>query len=390
MLILIGFNTNAQWQDTYPASQQMNCVTASGTNVFAGRAGGGIEGSLDSGVSWTNCCSNGMVYPYIWSIMVDDTNVLAATGSGVYLSTDSAANWIPISSGLIATTPFDTTVYTILKNGPNLFAGTAGEGVFISANYGGNWSAVNNGLTNQFVRVLAADNMNLYAGTAGGGVFISNDSGSNWTDSNSGLTNGNVTAITIDGTNIYAGTSGGGIFLSNDNGTNWVAINNGLLNLQITAMTSENGNIYAGTNGGGVYVSLDNGANWTAENSGLTNSNISGLSISGTTIYASIYLGGVWKRSLSQMVEVTELNLQYQLNVYPNPLSSVTTINTNIPLKNATLKLENYLGQTVRHLKNLNGQTNTLHLDNLQDGLYFMQLIEDNIIVATKKIVVKH
>jgi hypothetical protein len=169
-----------------------------------------------------------------------------------------------------------------------------------------------------------------------------------------------------------------------------VEINNGLLNLQITALTSENGNIYAGTNGGGVYVSMDNGANWTAENSGLTNSNISGLSISGTNIYASIYMGGVWKRSLSQMVEVTELNLQYQLNAYPNPMSSVTTISTNIPLKNATLKLDNYLGQTVRLLKNLNGQSIKLYFDNLQDGLYFIQLIEDNRIIATRKIIVKY
>ncbi|MBI1835919.1 MAG: T9SS type A sorting domain-containing protein [Flavobacteriia bacterium] len=388
VMIFIGLNTIAQWQNTNPVSPQMNCVAAYGTNVFAGRAGGGVEGSLDSGTSWTNCCYNGMTYPYIWSIMIDDTNVIAATGSGVYLSIDCAENWIPISDGLIATTPFDTAVYTVLKNGNDLYAGTAGQGIFFSANYGGHWNAVNNGLTNQNVRSLAADNINIYAGTTGGGVFISDDSGSNWTASNTGLTNGNITSITIDGTNIYAGTSGGGIFLSSDNGNSWTAVNNGLLNLQITALISKNGNIYAGTNGGGVYMSIDNGANWYAENNGLTNSNISGLSISGNTIYASIYMGGIWKRALSEIAGITELGIQYQLNVYPNPMSSVTTLNTNIPLQNATLKIENYLGQTVRILKNLQGQIITLHRENLQTGLYVMRLVENNKMIATRKIII--
>ena len=388
VIVILGHNVNAQWQYTAPVSQQMNCVAADGTNVFAGRAGGGIEGSLDEGASWTNCCYNGMSYPYIWSIMIDDTNVIAATGSGVYLSIDSAANWTPISNGLIATTPVDTAVYTVLKNGNDLYAGTGGQGIFMSSNYGTSWNAVNNGLTNQNVRALAADNINLYAGTSGGGIFISSDSGSNWTASNTGLTNGNITAITIDGTNIFAGTSNGGIFLSSDNGTNWTAVNNGLLNLQITALVSENGNVYAGTNGGGVYVSSNNGANWIAENNGLTNSSISGLSISGSTIYASIYMGGVWKRSLSEIVNTSEFEFQYDIDIYPNPLTSVTTINTSFELQNATLEIENYLGQTVRVINNIQGNSFKLHRENLKPGLYLIRLVDNNNTIAIKRIVV--
>ena len=68
LFIFLAFSgiVNAQWQNTNALSPQTNCVATSGTNVFSGRAGGGVEGSIDGGNSWTICCYNGMTYPYIW------------------------------------------------------------------------------------------------------------------------------------------------------------------------------------------------------------------------------------------------------------------------------------------------------------------------------------
>lgn len=386
--LTISCMANAQWQNMNPVSPQMNCVAATGTNVYAGRAGGGVEGSIDSGNSWTTCCYNGMSYPYIWSIMIDGTNVFAATGSGVYLSTDSAANWTPISNGLTATSPFDTTVLSLLKSGTNLFAGTSGQGIYFSSNYGSSWNAVNNGLTNQNARALATDGVNIFAGTSGGGVFLSTNNGGNWNAINNGLTNGNISSIAIEGGNIYVGTSGGGIFLSTNNGSNWVAINNGLLNLNITAFAISGGNIFAGTSGGGVYLSTNNGNNWTSINNGLTNSNISGLSISGTNIFASIYMGGVWRRSLSEVVGINELIAQNNFRIFPNPFSSMTTIHSDIIFKDATLTIYNSLGQEVKMLKNIFGQSITIQRDNLPIGLYSIRVTQNNKLIATDKLII--
>lgn len=328
-----------------------------------------------------------MTYPYIWSLMIDGTNVFAATGSGVYLSIDSAANWTPLSNGLPATSPFDTIVSSLVKSGTNLFAGTAGSGIYLSTNYGNSWSAVNNGLTSQTVRTLATNGINIFAGTSGGGIFLSTNNGANWTAVNTGLTNGNIMAIAIDGGNIYAGTSGGGIFLSTNNGGNWTAVNNGLLNLNITALAISSGNVFSGT-GGGVYLSTNNGASWTAENSGFTNSNISGLAISGTNIFASIYMGGVWRRALSEMVGINELGIHNALNIFPNPFSSQTTLQTDNHFKNASLTVYNSFGQTVKQIKNISGRTVVISRDNLASGLYFVRMTEENKIIAIDKIVI--
>lgn len=76
------------------------------------------------------------------------------------------------------------------------------------------------------------------------------------------------------------------------------------------------------------------------------------------------------------------------LSIYPNPFSSSTIIQTEKPLKNATLTVYNSLGVQVRLIKNINGQTIILTRDDLTNGLYFMQLTQDNNILITNKLVI--
>ncbi len=76
------------------------------------------------------------------------------------------------------------------------------------------------------------------------------------------------------------------------------------------------------------------------------------------------------------------------LNIYPNPFSIKTTLQSDKHLKNATLTLYNSLGQQVRQVNNISGQTATLQRDNLPSGLYYLQLTEDNQTIATDKIVI--
>ncbi len=76
------------------------------------------------------------------------------------------------------------------------------------------------------------------------------------------------------------------------------------------------------------------------------------------------------------------------LFIFPNPFSSMTTIHTDSDFKDATLIVFNLSGQQVKQIKNISGQTVTLHRDNLPMGLYFIHLIQDNKTITTHKLII--
>jgi len=86
--------------------------------------------------------------------------------------------------------------------------------------------------------------------------------------------------------------------------------------------------------------------------------------------------------------QITEVTTQSAINIFPNPFSSATTLQTNIPLKNATLTVYNIYGQAYVQLNNINGQTVVLSRENIASGLYFVRLTEGNKIIAVNKLVI--
>ncbi len=81
-------------------------------------------------------------------------------------------------------------------------------------------------------------------------------------------------------------------------------------------------------------------------------------------------------------------NSNVDLEIYPNPFTTQATLQTDIPLTNATLTVVNIFGQTVAQIKNISGQTVTLQRNDLPSGFYFLQLTEDNNQIVTKKIII--
>lgn len=79
----------------------------------------------------------------------------------------------------------------------------------------------------------------------------------------------------------------------------------------------------------------------------------------------------------------------YSFSVFPNPFSSQSILQSNIPLTNATITVNNYLGQTVTQLEYVNGKTVTLECDNLPSGLYILRISQDNKLITSKKIIIK-
>ena len=74
--------------------------------------------------------------------------------------------------------------------------------------------------------------------------------------------------------------------------------------------------------------------------------------------------------------------------LYPNPFTKQTTLHLNQTLKNATLNLFNTNGQQVTQLLNISGQSIIINRDQLSSELYFIQLIDDNKIIMTDKLII--
>jgi len=102
------------------------------------------------------------------------------------------------------------------------------------------------------------------------------------------------------------------------------------------------------------------------------------------------YLNDLWEYTpnCEQTTSIEENAFLYSVNIFPNPFSFLTTLQTDILLKNATLTVYNCFGQTVAQIKNISGQTVTLHRDNLPSGLYFVRLTEENKTIAVDKLVI--
>ncbi len=82
------------------------------------------------------------------------------------------------------------------------------------------------------------------------------------------------------------------------------------------------------------------------------------------------------------------INTQSIMSIYPNPFTSTVTLQMDKVLNDATLTVYNSFGQTVALIKNISGQTILFNRENLASGLYFVQLTEENEIIAEDKFVI--
>jgi hypothetical protein len=106
--------------------------------------------------------------------------------------------------------------------------------------------------------------------------------------------------------------------------------------------------------------------------------------ISVTSIQQDVFLN----KFASSITNVSQLNKQEEHTFSPNPFTSTTTFQSKTFLKNATAIIYNSLGQEVKQIKNISGNTFIIERDNLHAGLYFINLAEGNKIIATEKLVI--
>jgi hypothetical protein len=142
------------------------------------------------------------------------------------------------------------------------------------------------------------------------------------------------------------------------------------------------GNKYLGIkiNGSGLDYS-----GWIKLNCSVNRDTLNIISCGYNTVASdSIYAGQTTIAAINE----NELKSQDCIHIHPNPFSSLTTLRADHCFHNATLEVYNCFGQTVTLIKNISGQTIILPRNNLENGLYFVRLTQDNQKITTNKIII--
>jgi Secretion system C-terminal sorting domain len=160
---------------------------------------GGLFRSPTHSWSWSHLYISSPWEPTINAILVTRDGTILVNG---FRSTDDGGTWSTVGP------PSNTTSFA-LGAGNSLIAGTT-SGIYLSDDDGASWVPSVPGLPGTPVNCLIQNRTRVFFAGTSGGVCSSNDGGFTWTAINDGLTQLNVHALALDSTGyLYAGTDVG-------------------------------------------------------------------------------------------------------------------------------------------------------------------------------------
>lgn len=271
----------------------------------------------DSILTGVNKIISNTKYPDCNEILViNNTDILAATLSGVYKSTNNGGSWVK------KTIPGPTSSYVgdgyigVKKvNGSRVIAlgmgGTLGNSISKSDDGGNSWAASLTGIIgNAIVEDLSlAPNGNIFIATRVGvsspKVYLSTDNGDNWTPKNNGLPTNIAlwSVLAVNDTVILAGGNNG-IYRSTDSGNNWALIHGTGTGYVVCLKKNHAGVIYAGLASGLIRKSTDNGATWATTSLVGNSAMVYDIEFDNNdNIYVCTFLAGIIKYNSSEVVQ---------------------------------------------------------------------------------------
>jgi hypothetical protein len=308
-----------------------------------------------------------------WStpIVIDPQNprVLYTGTQRVYMTTDRAVTWKPISpdlsNGYLPRFGGYTTITTIdvaPLDSNTIMAGTDDANVWVSTNPGGQWTKISGTLPNRWVTQLRfdpSDRHTAYVTLSGykvesklPHVFRTTDLGASWQDISSNLPEAPVNVLFVD--LLYPHQ------------------------------------LYVGTDVGAFYTT-NTGATWMTMGSGLPNSSINDMQIHSGSRIARAFTHGrsLWELNLDELV-ITAVPPDAQphetfsiSNNYPNPFNPSTTLEVSLSTQSdLTVTIYDLQGKVVRVLtyRQLGAGTHAVAWDGKTDtgvpiasGIYLCQ-----------------
>jgi len=387
LFVLSYLNAKAQWELSI-YGDKANCMTVSGSTIYAGFQNDGIYYSKNEGDSWSHCFSPvwvGGTASNIYSIAINESRIVAGTDARMEFSSNlTGGSW---TQPYYACMVNDQEIDVLASNGNYIYAGWGNHGYFVSNDGGNSFSSWDN-IPGSYQYSIAASGNYVFVGTDIG-VYLSNDNGNDWYDINYGLPTTAIKALAISGANILAGTSDSGVYLSTDNGLSWNARNSGLGNLSIRSLAVSENIIVANT-GGGIFQSNNNGTSWFDITNGLLDEEPYVSSVSIVSPFSPLYYvfarayGGIYRSAISNGIEERKTN-NFNIYINPNPTKDKFTITFSNYRENYTLEILNSFGQVVLS-KKMNGANTTKQIDlsGQSAGVYFVKLQSGNNTIVKK------
>ena len=363
--------------------------------LYTGGSGSGAFISIDNGAFWEEHVTN---LPFhITSYAFVDTVMFAGHSSngGVSRSTDGGRVWESIASGLPSSA---RSVNKLASSGTTLLAATGG-GMYVSSDFGDSWTITSwsalgpVSLHASESVVLASDQYEVYRST---------DVGQTWVQITNGLpTSFYVRDFARIGSNLFMG---GGpepyMFMSTDEGLSWSGISG--FALPVWALAAAGDTLYAATQYF-VYYTTDLGQNWQLiPNDGLTGvSGFRALMVKGGYLYAGMNASGYGairrpvdgSTSVEQIVDGIPERMMLLQN-YPNPFNPNTTIQFAIPRSGfVSLTMYDLLGREVALLVNEEKTPGTYtvpwNASGMASGVYVYRIIAGEFVQSRKMILAR-
>ena len=340
--------------------------------------------SVDSGNSWQTVFTDSLLSFSSLFFTSFDTGYAAA--GNLYKTTNAGMSWTEIIND-----PFGQIGEVYFVNSNLGFA--SGSGLHRTTDAGNTWTTIN--FNNTFSSIhFPNDTVGYFIGGPGSAdqLYKTIDGGQNLVT----ITNGfqsikEATYFLSSNIGYICGWYGDLLAKTIDGGVSWQQVDTiGMTQCWDVHFINENIGYYIDNSGGNYKISntIDGGATWTSQ-----------LVANGVYLNAFYFItsnlavavgnsGTIYKTNNGGSVGILEEKIIENLAIHPNPFSTFTTMKLNKDLKNATLKIYNFIGHQVAELNGLNGQTITLYRDNLQNGMYLVQIIQDNKIIKSSKIII--
>ena len=280
--IMRSADTGSSWifSDSGITSQFVGGLIQSGNRIIAG-TGVGIFISTDSGESWT-ASNRGFPPQAINSLGIGDSELFASNvTSGIFESSTYDTNWNPRARGINA-----DYFESLGINGPGLFA-ILNSSIWVSTDGGTTWSERQGNDNISFAGECFSDNSIMFVGSEQGGAFRSTDNGVTWNRA-FGLNKNNFYSFTDIGSLFFAAAENG-VATSTDDGYSWQLIDSDFVGSSVTSVASIGSTLFASATYpfGGLFRSLDSGLQWLRLDSTIFPTEVSALFVSQNHIFAS-------------------------------------------------------------------------------------------------------
>ncbi len=409
-------NGGSSWtkDETLPITQmyRMHVDAQNENKVYAGAQDNSTMRTTTGGLDNWNIIAGGDGFQPL--VDPTNTNVIYALSQrgNLVKSVNNGVSFFNATSGISGTDRknWDTPVVFDPANPQIMYYGA--NRLYKSVNAAGNWTPISPDLSNgpytgnltfgtiTSIDVSTINSNKIYVGTDDGNVWHTNDGGTNWELISNGLPNRWVTKVlasreTTNG--VYVTYSGyrygeddGHVYRSIDAGLNWMDISINLPDIPVNDIVQDaNDYLYIGTDIG-VFATATNGAVWEAVGSSLPSVVVTDMHISEASqyLYAATYGRSIYKADISDIILQSPQHEVPEVAIYPNPASSIVTIEISNTSEVKAVKVINMLGSLVlSHNPTATGMQ--IDIDGLKTGLYFIEIDMGNNTTITKKLIIE-